>query len=86
MAGAGRLAMSALSLRNRPKGARNQGLQEEGRESQEGGSRGQMERLSLPQSTEGGGRCTKGLPDWMGIISATSLQVRSLKSDLLESH
>lgn len=47
MAGAGRLAMSALRLRNRPKGARDQGLQEEGRESQEGGSRGQMERLSF---------------------------------------
>ena len=55
MAGAGRLAMSALSLRNRPKGGKNQGLPEEGRESQEGGSRRQMTRLSLPQSTEGGG-------------------------------
>ena len=51
MAGAGRLAMSALRLRNRPKGARDQGLQEEGRESRrEGGSREQMEGLSFPSA------------------------------------
>ena len=51
MAGAGRLAMSAPRLRNRPKGARDQGLQEEGRESRrEGGSREQMEGLSFPSA------------------------------------
>lgn len=58
MAGAGCLAMSALRLRDRPKGARDQGLQEEGQES---GSHGKEEAGSrwrdflFPQRAEGRG-------------------------------